>query len=676
MNLKNKVNIHNRFDIEVRDAKTGLLKKSLLSYNIVLNQMYTRLCGGLSYFVNIHFGSSTGTLSATRTSLFNHLGTKAAVDEEIVKAIPLSIWKRKIVLNPEEFVGSTISEVGIAFGATNTNLVTHSLLKDSEGNPISIVKTETDVITIYATVFVTFDNSNPNLVYIGMPSSNALVNYLIGGATAPTGAFGVSTAIRPRSYLGNTPNVTWTSDTANKQRKTNVLRFGTTVGNGQVKFLEFANVFSVEFPYNMVFNGQSYEGVSMFVGDGTKNRHTIPSANIKSDGLLMKKNGLVTADYTKKSFFKNYVCGYVFTTSGSWASSAYNEQRKLLAGGFLNSPWFGIFNLENGVITNGILPSVLPTAKVNGVSFSENGLVMSIIFDANPRVLVFDWDGSDWNKRADPSVLPSGNMYGGKLSLNGLVLAILCTSTPYLMVYDWDGSSWNKRPNPSVLPSSVTGLGFDMSDDGNVFAIIHESSPYITVYDWDGFSFIKRQNPSILPSGYGRGIALNASGDLMVCSFTGSPFFSSYDWDGSSWNKRADPSPGIAGPNATAVGNNIGISKDGMSVGIGKAYTAGVQGVEFLEWDGYSWIRKRDMLYPTELYGTSSVSMSRSGKVFISAEGSECRILIGSKFTEVKFNTPPAIGDVITADYTVDGVHKTDQYVIDVSMAIQFGEGS
>lgn len=27
-----------------------------------------------------------------------------------------------------------------------------------------------------------------------------------------------------------------------------------------------------------------------------------------------------------------------------------------------------------------------------------------------------------------------------------------------------------------------------------------------------------------------------------------------------------------------------------------------------------------------------------------------------------------------TADYTVDGVHKTEQYVIDVSFAIQFGE--
>lgn len=184
--------------------------------------MYSRLCGGSTYFVNIHFGSGAGTLDPARTSLFSHLGTKAAVNDTLVKSIPVSSWKRKIVLDPEEFVGNTLSEVGIAFNAASTNLVTHSLLKDSDGEPISIVKTNTDVITIYATVFVTFDDSNPNLVYTGMPSSNALVNYLIGGAAAQTGAFSLNDTFLLRCRLGSTSNVTWTADTANKQRKTNV----------------------------------------------------------------------------------------------------------------------------------------------------------------------------------------------------------------------------------------------------------------------------------------------------------------------------------------------------------------------------------------------------------------------------------------------------------------------
>ena len=41
----------------------------------------------------------------------------------------------------------------------------------------------------------------------------------------------------------------------------------------------------------------------------------------------------------------------------------------------------------------------------------------------------------------------------------------------------------------------------------------------------------------------------------------------------------------------------------------------------------------------------------------------------------VDFDTAPAQDKVITADYTVKGVHKTTNQVIDVSFSIQFGEG-
>ena len=40
-------------------------------------------------------------------------------------------------------------------GTPSSNL-THALIKDSEGTPISITKTDSDVLTIYATVYATF----------------------------------------------------------------------------------------------------------------------------------------------------------------------------------------------------------------------------------------------------------------------------------------------------------------------------------------------------------------------------------------------------------------------------------------------------------------------------------------------------------------------------------------
>jgi hypothetical protein len=103
MNAKLNVNIHNKFDIEVLDITTGKIRQRAEAYNIVLDSMWTQLLGfSSSYFSWISFGTGSGTLDKSRTTLFNYLGTKTAVTDTIVKDIPVSSWKRRIVLNPEE----------------------------------------------------------------------------------------------------------------------------------------------------------------------------------------------------------------------------------------------------------------------------------------------------------------------------------------------------------------------------------------------------------------------------------------------------------------------------------------------------------------------------------------------------------------------------------------------
>ena len=78
---------------------------------------------------------------------------------------------------PEEYVGETITEVGISYYSSSNYLHTHALIKDSEGNPLSINKTELDVVVIYATVFITFETANTNLKYLG--SNNNLIQKLV-----------------------------------------------------------------------------------------------------------------------------------------------------------------------------------------------------------------------------------------------------------------------------------------------------------------------------------------------------------------------------------------------------------------------------------------------------------------------------------------------------------------
>ncbi len=629
MNLKNKVNIHNRFDIEIKDSITGELKKSITSYNIVLNQMYTRLCGGSSYFVNIHFGSGAGTLAASRTTLFSHLGTKVAVDEEIIKAIPLSTWKRKVVLNPEEFVGNTISEVGIAYGATNTNLVTHSLLKDSEGNPISIVKTDVDIITIYATVFVTFDNTNPNLTYLSMPSSNTLVNYLIGGATAPTGAFSLNDTFLAKIKLGTTSTVTWTSDTANKQRKTNIPRFATTSGNGHVKFLEFTNIFSLELPYTPVFTGQGYTGVSLGIGDGVEEEFQLPSANIKDDSIVVKRNGVVES-------LSNYVLSDFI---GEHRSS---KVQVLSIGGY----------------------------SIPSIAISGDGKVVAIPLSNSNNISICDFDGENLISRFEYNTLAQST-YDIALSYDGMVVArssangsIIGSVSGFAKVFDVVGSTLIPRATLSDTNSVVQHL--ELSNDGNRLIYAPNSSTLKSVL-WSGTSWSYQTFDEVINSANIVQLKMNKTGNVLAVAISISPFIVVFDLVGTVWSKRVNLS---VLPSTAPTG--IYISEDGQIL-----YVEFVTGNEMHRWSGVTWNKAPRVVRDPQWY-RKNTSISDDRKYLVNTNGGASPfndIKYGLPFKIIEFNTPPAVNDVITADYIVDGVHKTDQFVIDAFFAIQFGEG-
>lgn len=155
MNLTQHIKLHNRFDVEVSDAKTGAIRQKAYAENIVLNALWNRIMVD-AYFTNIQFGSGTGTMDATRTSLFTFIGTKQSSGTKYAFSRDegwMSV-RRSIQLLEYEYIGQTLREVGIAYGSSSSNLVTHALLKDMNGNQVSITKTNVDVITIYATVYV------------------------------------------------------------------------------------------------------------------------------------------------------------------------------------------------------------------------------------------------------------------------------------------------------------------------------------------------------------------------------------------------------------------------------------------------------------------------------------------------------------------------------------------
>jgi len=622
MEITQGIKIHNRFDIEVRDSITGELKQTAQAENILLDSIYTRLCGGSSYFVNIHFGTGTGTTVATRTSLFTHLGTKTAVDEELVKAIPISSWKRKIVLAPEEYVGQTITEVGIAWGSTASYLMTHAMIKDAEGNSISITKTDTDLVTIYATVYVTFSTAIPELIWLGIPNSNTLMNYLIGGSSAPTGSFGLLPMLSAYARLGSTPSATWTSDVVNKKRKTNIPRFDINTANGNALVLEFTNLFQLKFPATGIHTGRAYANVPLGIGNGAVDTFALPSQNLISGTLAVKIDGVTTTAFT---------------------------------------------STEKEVLSDQSIPNNVTTGQ--SVALNSDGTVLAVgSYIAAPYLKVWDWSGTAWIERAQPLNIPTN---GQSVSLNsdGTVLAMgSTTSSPYLKVWDWSGTAWIERAQAPNIPTNCWSVA--LNSDGTVLAMAaYNRTPYLKVWDWSGTAWIERAQAPNIPT-WGYSVSLNSDGTVLAMgSIHVSPHIKVWDWSGTAWIERAQA------PNIPTSGTSVSLNSDGTVLAMGSAATAPY--LKVWDWSGTAWIERAQA---PNAAGGQSVALNSDGTVLAvgSTNAAPWLKVYNNQYitqADIIFNTVPVIDAILTVDYTVKGVHKTTNQVIDASFAIQFGEG-
>ena len=185
MQLDLRASIHNRFDVEVLDAATGELRQRVRGFNVICDALWDQLLyvsgsdwSPRRYFAYVLYGGGSGTPSTSDTELFEKIAaiqcTYSAFNRSLDRKKSTYYQQAVVSINAEEAVGETITEVGIGYDATH--VVTHALLQDMNGNPISITKTATDVIKIYATIFIHW----PTTAWYG-GTINLLPNATAGG---------------------------------------------------------------------------------------------------------------------------------------------------------------------------------------------------------------------------------------------------------------------------------------------------------------------------------------------------------------------------------------------------------------------------------------------------------------------------------------------------------------
>lgn len=278
--------IHNRFDIEVVNSQTGEVRQRAQAENIICNQMWNTYLFSYAWFKYIHVGSGTGTPSVTDSSLFKFLsGLSVSLTSEIFdKNSGTYRMTQKATLSESSLVGSTITEIGIAQSAEASTLCTHAMLVDMNGNHVSINKTATDIINIYATVFIHFPSViNSDTVIFGA-SSNELLHCLCG---YKSNYLYNGNSVWARSRYGNGYGYTTTAITTSKatmsidrtNKTLNILceRIDASSGNvGGIGAFEFGPALYLGKPYLLLlaksngwFGGSTITAEAVGTGDGS-----------------------------------------------------------------------------------------------------------------------------------------------------------------------------------------------------------------------------------------------------------------------------------------------------------------------------------------------------------------------------------------------------------------------
>ena len=360
------VEIRNTFDFELKNTMTGEVKH-YKSHNIVLDTFINALVTAASILqiTTIYIGTGTGTLSPARTSLFNQLGsfqTGNPVSSNTSSTPAVVVYS--ITLNETQGNGS-LTEVGLV--SASSGLLTHSLITDSENNPITITKTNLDILTIRATLYASFVvGDSPDFIMPRFPGMAAVVPQdapvaIMENARILTPALGLASPFNPSSirflgtykkgrhldisYAVTTPHarsfVTDVAGTVSRIAGERRVRTSATVAAGSANFgdaylikaIRIAGYGEIQFPNPRLFPRKSLE-LTVGVGDGITTDFNLPfpqcntgDEEIYVDGILQPRgtydfNGKnMTFSQAWRSMDVEYLMdgsGFARTTTGSY----------------------------------------------------------------------------------------------------------------------------------------------------------------------------------------------------------------------------------------------------------------------------------------------------------------------------------------------------------------------
>lgn len=157
--------LHNYFEIE-RYTGTKLVEVTR-AYNLVKNNAYTKIMAGEQLPTTITLGKGTGTpvVGAPNNIFSNSLGLSNVSRQQVFNKEAQNFeYTYTHTLTPEQNPGLVVTEIGVG---SSTDLWTHAMITDANGNPITLVKGELERWIITAKVYIDISGSitgDPNKI--------------------------------------------------------------------------------------------------------------------------------------------------------------------------------------------------------------------------------------------------------------------------------------------------------------------------------------------------------------------------------------------------------------------------------------------------------------------------------------------------------------------------------
>jgi len=330
------------YHLELIDSRTGEVKQRADTENIFLsnwwNSARNEYCSGrlVHEFV---FGSGSGTPSESDTGPFSILWTVAAsserqtIDEENKRFTCVASTSLPAT---SSYVG-TITEICCTSRAAAANgnqwpnlrdyVFTHALLKDAEGNPITITKTDVDILEVTVTITISYSCSSPWVLnrlpgYL-MKKRGAIVN---SANWADSQWFSIHLALGTTqsdpqmfiyNYDYNRANIVGPScgtscsmlATGSLSKATKKMTFANTrieqsVGQTRPVYYNYVileGFMYAELPNVNLFPAYTISGISIGTGDGQRVQFDNPLDYYVKDTEVIYKNGVALVrgvDYT------------------------------------------------------------------------------------------------------------------------------------------------------------------------------------------------------------------------------------------------------------------------------------------------------------------------------------------------------------------------------------------